>query len=307
MKTYNILSSWIRHLILDKPLPLHMVNQDNFLEDGMNLQQYWDYECHNFQQLSAIFNLDEHFSLELLHEIPFHHAMDNQNNPVYKKQIYFYIINNQKKVVCKMSMTLDSNGLITGNDFHAQIVPKFIIRNHQIDGLGLAIHARNHHLTHIISHYFNLDYLTQGSNYHDDGFYVAQFSHDDSDIWENMPNHVQTFHLSLRNSTGRNNQRILEKRTIFLDNFRPELQPYFINQKTQCIESVDDNYPVHFNLYYEKNEHVNNTNNTNNSHAHENYCESINYPYPRNLKASLHGLKKAIITDCLDNDWHIEF
>jgi hypothetical protein len=294
MKTYNILISWIRHLILDKPLPIHMVNSENFLEDGMNLQQYWNYEQHNFQQLSAIFNLDEHFTLEILHEIPFHHRVDNFENRVYKKQVYFYILNEQKKVVCKMSMTLDANGLITGNDFHAQIVPKFIIRNSQIDGLGLAIHARNHYLSHIISHQFNLDYLTEGSNYHDDGFYVAQFSHDEPEIWQDMPNREQSFHLSLKNRGDRNNQRIMEKRTIFLDNFRPELQPYFINQKSQCIESVDENYPVHFSLYYEKNDNPDS-------------CESINYPYARNIKASLKGLKKAIITDCLDNDWHIEF
>lgn len=259
----NIIYQWIKSLIKGKP------NQELFssqfeVEDGMNLQEYITYEKYQFDTLSDIYDLDENFTIKVLHT----YEMKDRNI------VYFYIINKYEKIVCKMSLTVEtSTGLLTSNNSLVQAVPKFTIENNNITQIGLAIKPK-HALKKVFSNMYDLVSFHQGDNYEQDFFYTAKF-----EAHDNIQNQLLFFTFVLEGE-----KVIIERKPIFFDIFCEDLKPFKVENNTLTL--LDEKYPVHLSTwsFLGKNE---------------------NYEYPRKLNIDLKDKVYFTVTDSIDNDWII--
>lgn len=264
-----LLSHWINALLTEKNCPYHLFDKTNFLEDGMDCTTYWIYEKKQFLELASIYELNSNFHIEVLSTFL---LKDN------KLAVVFYLYNQFNRIVYKMTQTLilkENKYLLSGNNYKCQLVPKFIVKNNQISGIGLAIESK-YNVAKIISSQFELYALENGSNYEEDHFYSASFLAEDI-----IENKWYDFYLTLTS----NNEAFTEKRKIYFDNFKSDLIPYTIKNESLII--LDHSYPVNISL-----------------NRKDNIVE--NYSYPRTLVLSLDQYRYAIVTDCLDNDWHID-
>ena len=269
MNTIKIISQWINALLTANELPYHLFQQNDFLEDGMDLEAYWHYEKNHFNTLAPIYDLTEDFSIDIIAIRPL-----TPTKSIY----FFYLYNSAGKIVYKMNQTIEIIGtlpLLSGNNFLCQIVPKFIIKNNSIIGYGLAIHSPLC-IKKIINPLLSCQSLYHGANFEEDQFYSAVFSTEDhylTSIWH-------TFFVYLENSEG----TFVEKRPIFFDNFKPELFP--LKREGHRIVTIDNHYPVNLALYHDK--------------------QVTNYSYPRNCSFQTSEYSSIIVTDVLDNDWQLE-
>lgn len=267
MHKQKIIHQWIHHLISGDDMPSPLLQLSNFIEDGMNLQQYWDYEYNNFKDLSAIFDLTTDFSVDII--ASYHISSVKELN-------FIYILNHLQKIVCKMTITteyINNQYKISSNGFLAQMVPKFSIVNNHIDTMSIAIKPCVS-LIHIVSPNVALQSLSEGANFKEDGFYHAKFDIENN---QQLENKFYDFHLILQTPKG----KVIEKRKVFFDNFKPELIPYIIENNNLTLKN--DSYPVNIAIFY------------------KNHIE--NYVYPRDKMVVLDGVKQIIVTDSLDNDW----
>ena len=197
------------------------------LEDGMTLEEYITYEKLQFDSLSNIYDLDEDFSIQILHE----------HNIGTKDIVFFYIINKYKKIVCKMNLTIDKkSNLLTSNDSFVQIVPKFTIENNKISQIGLAIKPR-FSLKKVFCNQFDLLSFHPGDNYNNDFFYTAKFEGNDD-----VQNSLIYFTVVLDSE-----KIIIERKPVFFDQFSLELKPFLISDNH--LKLLDDKYPVHLSLW----------------------------------------------------------
>lgn len=266
MDKINLLSEWIKALLIKDHLPFHLFENHTIIEDGMNMYEYWMYEKKLFHDLAPLYDLDQHFSIKIISE----NRLDN-----HKLSVCFYLYNTYNKIVYKMTQTIiekNSGYLLSGNNFLCQVVPKYIIINNEIQGCALAIQSP-YVVKNIISPDIFLENLTLGANYEEDGFYSAQFSNEDI-----CQNHWYSFYLVL----SKNEQIIKEKRKIYFDNFLTELNPIQIDKNKIIL--LDQTYPVNLAAF-----------------SKIQGCE--NYSYPRNISLLTEKYTKIIATDCLDNDW----
>ncbi len=223
----NTITNWLKCLIEKKPIPMELVSKDFWLEDGMDLKEYWEYERESFNEYSEIFELDLNFTIEILHI---------QNIRTNAKLIWFYLVNKKNRITFKMSITIDNENKIASNNFYTQFVSKYKIENSQIKSLGLAIKSR-FPIEKILSKELNLEFFSKGASFEEDGFYSAIFNNNEIET-----NQVYTFFLKFENENK------IEKRVIFFDNIRFEDKPFVLNEKT--IETNDVNYPVSIALFY---------------------------------------------------------
>jgi len=254
---------WIKNLIEDGKFPTELVDKNFYLEDGMDLQEYWDYEKKSFQKYTKIFDLNSNFSIEIY---------NREKIEKNKTLCYVYVINNLGKIAFKMTITINDENKISSNNFLSQIVPKYVIENNEITKIGIAIKPqKNLKLENIIS--TNLEKISFGisESFYEDYFYNAQFL-----LEEKVRNKCFVFYLKYEGIEKK------EKRSVFFDQFKIENCPYILEEKTISIR--DDAYPVNLVVYY-KNEKI------------------MNYAYPRGITESLINVKKVIVTDVLDNDW----
>ncbi len=186
--------------------------------------------------------------------------------------VWFYVLNKKDKVAFKMSMTINHEKKISSNNFNTQIVSKYKIENDKIKSLGLAIKSRRE-IENIISPDLDCVSFEEGANFKEDGFYSAEFVNNKIKF-----NNKYRFFIKFKN------EKSIEKRSIFFDNLRIEDKPYNISNNELVI--LNDKYPVNINI--EK---------TNG--------DTLNIIYPRDFKTNIEQIKKAIITDVLDNDWEI--
>lgn len=243
---------------------------DNFdREDGMNYSEYQAYEHHQFMNLSAIYDLNEEFHIQILHHFP-----------LGKKHIiFFYLLNNLQKIVCKMSLTLiekEEQYFLSSNNYDTQVVPKYRIdaKTQRVTHVALAIKSPLK-LINIVSPQLSLINFAQGDNFLQDGFHHALF-----DVQEVEFNQTLDFYISmLKNST-----QVVEKRRIFFDIFDSNLQPYKLAEEQ--LFSYDEHYPVHLSYWKQG--------------------ENYNIEYPRHIRLDIHEIDKLMMTDCLDNDWIIK-
>jgi hypothetical protein len=223
----NTIIKWLKCLIEKKPIPLDLVSEDFFLEDGMTLQEYWEYEKESFNEYSEIFELNSNFTIEVIHT-------ENIREDV--KLVWFYVINSKNRITFKMSISIDVHNKIASNNFFTQFVSKYKIENSQVRALGLAIKSK-YPIERILSKELNLEYFSKGANFEEDGFYSANFN--DTEITTNK---IYTFFVKFANESK------IEKRIIFFDNIRFEDKPFILNKNT--IETNDINYPVSIALFY---------------------------------------------------------
>ena len=272
------IQNWILHLMKESTLPHQMLDNSFDMEDGMSLQSYWEYEKENFQSLSQIYDLTQDFSIKVLHRFALKKPEVNIHQNFY---FYFiYIINSLNKIVCKMNITLKRvekdnmvNYYISSNNYTCQIVPKFGIWDGVIKEVGLAIKTP-YILKNIISPDLQLIHLQPGNNFDEDGFYSARFL-----IKEEFENQIAHFYLHVE----KNGILIKEKREVFFDRFQVNLKPYEFRGDNLC--TVDSTYPVHL--------------------AAMGKDKIFNKAYPRSIQIAINDYEQAIVTDCLDNDWHV--
>ena len=267
-KIKNTIHQWIKGLI-NNDIQYSLLDKNFFMEDGMTLKEYLDYEQYQFSSLSQIYDLNNNFKIKVL-------DIQTVKN---KTLSTIYIVNHLNKIVCKMTLTLikiDDKLLITGNDYYAQIVPKYRIltTNEKITHLSLAIKTPLH-LNNIISSNFELISLSKGDNYNNDEFYHAIFNINDIKF-----NQSFSFRLVLENKKD----IYIEKRNVFLDTVELNLKPFSIENNKLTI--INDRYPVH--ISYEKKN------------------KTYNIEYPRDIQLDLEDISKMTVTDSLDNDWVVK-
>jgi len=229
----EVIIKWIKNLIIGGNIPNNLIDEEFLIEDGMNLSEYWIYEQNSFNEFSKIFDLDENFTIEVIHQYKI------------KEKIvcHIYVLNKYKKIAFKMSITIKNNK-ISSNNFNSQIVPKYGIRKEKVKYIGMAIKSR-FELENIISTDFEKEYFTKGSNFEEDQFYSAKFLIND----QNIENKEYTFFLKYKNIQK------TEKRIVFFDQFRINDCPYIIEDNKLII--VNDKYPVHLTACNRDNEYVN--------------------------------------------------
>lgn len=267
----TLISQWITSLLVHSDLPFTLFYMPDFLEDGMNLEEYWNYEKNHFDSLASLYDLDIDFKVEILSEYTL-----SPN----KTMVFFYLYNKYGKIVYKMHQSFlckDNEYYICGNNFSCQLVPKFIIQDHVIVGLGLAIES-SFDIEKIFSPNLSLDSFNKGANYNEDHFFNAQFFLDSENSL--LENSWYDFYLYVRI----NNKLTLEKRKIYFDIFDINLFPLII--KNSQIIIINDKYPVNLAIF-------------------NNNILVQNYPYPRDITLSVEKYDKLVVTDCLDNDWYI--
>lgn len=262
----NIINEWVLSLIQGKPNKELFV--ENFvIEDGMNLEKYIEYEKYQFDNLSEIYDLDKDFSIQMLYD----YQIKDRNI------VYFYIINKFKKIVCKMSLTIDQKtGLLTGNNSFVQAVPKFTIENNQITQIGIAIKPQ-HALKKVFCNEYDLISFQQGDNYENDFFYTAKF-----ECSKEVQNTLLFFTFVMENNE--NGKVLIERKPVFFDKFEEQLQPFKIENNELVL--LNEKYPVHLSVW---------------SYIGKN----TNYEYPRNISISLKDKSYFTVTDSIDNDWII--
>lgn len=222
----NIIYQWVLSLVKGEP------NQQLFstqftIEDGMNLQEYISYEKYQFDTLSDIYDLDQDFSIKVLH------IYDMQDRSI----VYFYIMNKYEKIVCKMSLTIEkATGLLTSNNSLIQAVPKFTIENNNITQIGLAIKPK-YVLKKVFSNMHDLISFHQGDNFEQDFFYIAKF-----ECNEKVQNQLLFFTFVLENE-----KVIIERKPIFFDMFSEQLKPFKVEDNNLIL--LDEKYPVHLSTW----------------------------------------------------------
>lgn len=257
----NIIYQWVLSLVKGEPNS-ELFSESFEIEDGMNLKEYIIYEKYQFDTLSHIYDLDENFSIQLLHT----YGIKDRSI------VYFYIINKYEKIVCKMSLTVETaTGLLTSNNSLVQAVPKFTIENNTITQIGLAIKPK-YSLKKVFSNTYDLISFHQGDNYEQDFFYTAKFECD-----KNVENQLLFFTFVLEGE-----KVIIERKPIFFDMFSEDLKPFKIENNNLIL--LNEKYPVHLSTwsFLGKNE---------------------NYEYPRNLNIDLKDKVYFTVTDSIDNDW----
>lgn len=264
--TENLIHKWIKNLILVGDLPLDIIDKNFYLEDGMTLKEYWDYELYSFKNYSSIFDLNDNFNIKIINEC----LIDNN-----KKLCNIYVINSFNKIAFKMTITINFViNKISSNNYLSQIVPKYGIKNNEINFIGMAIKSRED-LETIISTNFEKEYFSKGLNFKEDNFYSVKFNILEN---ENIKHKTYNFYLKYKNILKP------EKRVVFFDDFRIEDCPYIIRENKLIIKN--ESYPVNLSIFKENN-------------------ENINFIYPRNKEIQLENKMKIIITDVLDNDWEL--
>jgi len=257
----NIINQWVLSVIKGEP-DKQLFSKDFHIEDGMNLEEYIEYEKYQFDTLSHIYDLNENFSIKRLYE----YSMKD------RKIIFFYIINQFEKIVCKMSLTIENEtGLLTSNNSLVQAVPKFTIENNKITQIGLAIKPK-YSLKKVFCNEYDLISFYQGDNYENDFFYTAKFEGD-----ENIQNKLLFFTFVMEDD-----RVIIERKPVFFDVFSEELKPFKIEEKNLIL--LNEKYPVHLSTwsFIGKND---------------------NYEYPRDIKIALNDKVCFTVTDSIDNDW----
>jgi hypothetical protein len=221
----KIIYKWIETLINNGDIPLEIIDDNFTIEDGMNLEQYWEYEKSNFNQYAENCRLKEGFNISIVNA---------QKLNANKNIVSFYVKNNLGKIIFKMNLTILNNSKISSNNYYSHIVPKFVIEKNKIIKLGLAIKSPKE-IENIISSDLELISFDKSSSFNEDGFYTAQF-----EIEDEIQNKVFNFYIKMG--------EIKEKRTIFFDNFDLSLCPYILGDWTMITK--DDAYPVNLAVYY---------------------------------------------------------
>lgn len=221
----KIIYQWIENLINNGDIPLEIIDENFNVEDGMNLQQYWNYEKSNFSQHISGCRLREGFSISIVNV---------QKLTEDKNIVVIYVKNKLDKVVFKMNLTILDDNKISSNNYYSHIVPKFVIEKNKIARIGLAIKS-SLEIENIISSDLELLSFDKSSSFEEDGFYTAQFEADN-----NIQNNIFNFYLKLNG--------IKEKRSVFFDNFDLSNCPYVLGAWT--VTTKDDTYPVNFSVYY---------------------------------------------------------
>jgi len=221
----NIIYKWIENLINGGEMPLDLIDKDFTIEDGMTLNEYWDYESSNFAQYASGCRLKEGFNISIVNV----HKLSQD-----KDIVIIYVKNKIDKVVFKMNITILNNSLISSNGYNTHIVPKFVIEKNQITKVGLAIKAKLE-VENIICSSLELISLDKSSSFDEDGFYIAQFDAD-----ENSQNKSHVFHFKLGETK--------EKRVVFFDNFDLSNCPYILGDWT--VTTKDSAFPVNLAVYY---------------------------------------------------------
>ncbi len=229
MLTSQIIHSWITAM-LNKDIAVirSLVSEDFLIEDGMNLEEYIEYEIDNFSRLSPLFDLGLDFKVQSICEC----TLTND-----RITVFFYIINSKEKIVCKMHLTLDTaKGLVCSNNYISQVVPKYFIKNSEVSAYSLAIQSKIEP-KYVYSSDFNDVEISKSSSFSDDGFYNVQMKPGDSFEYNNL------FFFKIAYSSGK-----IEKKPVFFDVFKPELCPAKFRENS--IELIDELYPVGIAVFY---------------------------------------------------------
>jgi hypothetical protein len=258
------IEKWVFSLIKGKP-NRELFSSNFIMEDGMTLDEYIAYEKYQFDSLSKIYDLSDLFSIQILKEI------DLKDKII----MFFYIINDLQKIVCKMSLTLEKETkLLTSNNSNVQVVPKFTIEDDNVTQIGIAIKPK-YPLKKVFCNQYDLISFSPGDNYDNDFFYTAKFECDND-----VQNKLINFTFVLENES-----LLIERKYVFFDVFLKKLKPFEIKENELTL--LNDKYPVHLSTW-------------------SNLGENKNYEYPRDIKLSLNNINKFIVTDSIDNDWIVK-
>lgn len=261
----KLIKKWILSILNNDYKNIKDLLSDNFIiEDGMDKQEYIDYEISQFRILAPIFDLTTNFYIKKINTF----KLDDN-----KVMIYYLIINKFGKIVCKTQITLEKiNNIykVGSNNFSMQTVSKMNVKDEKIVNYGLAVKSISN-IDNVISTDFYICGNNKGANYESDKFINIEL--DKTDKSKNV-NFISMFNFKTHNK--------IEKKPVFFDFVDFSLKPYILDNNKLIL--IDKNYPVNIALF--KNNEV------------------INYEYPRGIIIDLNNrYDKIIITDCLDNDW----
>lgn len=276
------LKKWVSCLLNDEKYQLEEVDPEFGIENAMTLEEYWENEKNNFNQLSKLFELDNDFKIEIVHKYPLQYT-GIKNTTIQEQVRHFHyslhLINSQDKLVCKMGVTLkkvNDKYFVSGNNYKVQIVSKLVLFSGVVKEVGLALKPL-YPITHIISPDLDFIEFEKGQNFQEDGFYSARFL-----TRQSIEEKLIEFHIYMKNGK----ELIKEKRWIYFEKLNPFLKPYELIHDDIVLQ--DDKYPV--NLVAISKYHP---------------ARTFHESYPRKKSVNIHEYEECIITDCMDNDWHI--
>ena len=224
-------TKWIKSILINEYIPLDIIDEEFNIEDGMTLQEYWNYETSEFSRLSHLFNIDEKFTVKVTNII----KLNNEKN------IYFlWIINSLEKLAFKFHLTLNNQHKISSNGFRSQQVLKCTIENEKIKNVKMMIRGK-YLVSNIITSQLKLEGIFKTETTHIDGFYLSQFIGDDI---ESLIGHELQFHLLYEDGVKTKVRMILEG--IDLNH-----KPFKIENGSFIVEG--HRYPVNLVMYNKDN------------------------------------------------------
>lgn len=271
-----LLTSWFISCLSGSDFPNAMVDQDFSVEDGMSFEEYRNYEVNNFKEVSSKFDLDEN----LYAKVKSWFSLDDIN----KSHVLVYVFNKEGRFTFKVNMTVaykEHGYVISSNCSSVQIVPKYVLTNDKINGIGLAVLPGDDFvLKSIFCDRVSFDGLTETPSFMDENFYSARFQLPES--FEVNKDNILDFKLFLDDI--KKNKMVIVNKKVILDSFNPEHKPFIIKEDSLIL--LDEKYPV--SLSYIKDEKM----------------ELIEYP--RNVSVNLNHYLSLTVTDAQDNDWIIK-
>lgn len=270
----NLLTEWFKRSYKGEILPINLIDEDFVIEDDMVINDYWNYECQNFKEISNKYGLDENLYAKIKTWEPY-------GDDINKNLVLVYVYNSKNQFSFKVTVTVAYKKyryLISSNNSTVQMVAKHVVENDVVSQLGLAILTRDDvELKDIYCKTLHKVYLEKSPSFDGEVFYSARFS---SDSFNHVVDSFVNFRLYLKDiKTGK---LYFENRKAIFDAFDPVHKPYSING--EIISLNDETYPVGLMTI-------------------KNGIENLQ-AYPRNTESiNLKKFNKVIITDAQDNDW----
>lgn len=226
-KVANVVDVWIKSIIARKGCPMHIIDPNFGIEDGMTLQEYWDYECYEFGRLSCLFDINEKFNIKITNSIVL-----TQNKSIY----FIWLYNKLGRLSFKFNMTITNDGLLSSNEYRSQQVLKCSVESGKIKNVKMMLRGKVL-VKNIICSQLQLEGIFKTETSHIDGFYLSQFIGEDID---SLLDTALSFHLMYEDG-------IKTKVKMVLEGFNTAHKPYLVEDGIFMANA--NAYPVNLVVY----------------------------------------------------------
>lgn len=276
----SLLTEWFVKSYKGESLPLNLVDSGFVVEDGLSLNNYWQYEIKNFKDIASKYNLDENLYAKVKTWTPY-------EDQINKSLVLVYIYNSKNEFAFKLTISViykHHRYVITSNNSTVQLVSKHVIKDGNPFQLGLAILTSDDvELKDVFSKTLHVESLEKSPSFDGEVFYSVRLSYNNFN--PNVDNFI-SFRIYLKDkNTGK---LYFENRKAVFDAFNIIHKPFEISDCEKVLSLTDSKYPVAFMGISKENKEVQ------------------MYAYPRgNKNFYLNEMHGIIITDAQDNDWLI--